>query len=68
MLKGCGNPGTETENETINIGKYWQRKLEITGTDHWRILVPKMRDIWHQTGKITATEHLENIDIEKEKN
>jgi hypothetical protein len=27
MLKGCGNPGTETENKTINIGKCRHRTL-----------------------------------------
>jgi hypothetical protein len=67
MLKGCGNPGTETENKTINIGKYWHQTLEITGTNHRRILVLNIRDVWHQTGENTGTEYLENTGIEKDK-
>jgi hypothetical protein len=60
MLKGCGNPGTETENKTINIGKYWHRKLEITGTvrssentgtgaEHEGCQAPNTRKYWYRT-------------------
>jgi hypothetical protein len=68
MLKGCGNPGTETENMTINIVKHWHQTLEIIRSDHRRILVLNIRDVWHQTEENTGTEYLENTGIEKDKN